>query len=80
LSIPGIQVRVPRYEKLGLKCTTLSGHRILFETEGFLAEVFQHECDHLDGILILDRCTDEDRKRAMEEYREIELRRGQAAV
>jgi peptide deformylase len=80
LSIPGIQVRVPRYNNLGLRCTTLSGHRILFETEGFLAEIFQHECDHLDGILILDRCTEEDRKRAMDEYREIELQRRQAAV
>ncbi|MBU4193993.1 MAG: peptide deformylase [Actinobacteria bacterium] len=80
LSLPGILVPVPRYYRVGLRCNTLSGHRILFESEGFLAQVFQHECDHLEGVLIIDRCSDEERRRALEEYREIEFQRRQAGL
>lgn len=80
LSIPGILVPVSRYYRVVLRCTTLSGHRILFESVGFLAQVFQHECDHLDGILIIDRCGDEERRIALEEYRVMDFQRRQTAL
>lgn len=75
LSFPGIYVNIPRYEKVRASCVTPSGHRIIIEAEDFPSRVLQHECDHLDGVLIIDRCDSEERKRAMEEFQEIALRK-----
>ena len=75
LSFPGIYVTIPRYQKVRASCLTPSGHRVLIEADGFTARVFQHECDHLDGVLIIDRCDTDERKRALDEYRDIELRK-----
>lgn len=75
LSIPGIFVQLPRHEVVRVKCTTLSGHDIVIETEGFLSQVMQHECDHLDGVLIIDRCDAQERRRALDEYEQLEIRR-----
>ena len=75
LSLPGIYVNVERHSRVVTKCVTPSGHNVLIEAEGFPARVMQHECDHLDGVLILDRCDSEERKRALEEYQELEIRR-----
>lgn len=80
LSVPGIYVPVPRFDRVRLFCTTLSGHRIIIEACGFMAQVFQHECDHLDGVLIIDRCSDDDRRQALQAYQEMELQREQAGV
>lgn len=41
------------------------------EAEGFLATVFQHEIDHLDGMLYIDRVTDTTRLAFLDEYREF---------
>jgi peptide deformylase len=75
LSIPGVYVAVPRYQQVRVKCLLPSGHAIQIEAEGFPARVLQHECDHLDGVLIIDRCDSEERKRALEEFQELEIRR-----
>jgi peptide deformylase len=75
LSIPGIYVSVPRYREVSMRCVLPSGHTVQIEAEGFPGRVLQHECDHLDGVLIIDRCDDEDRKRALEEFQELEIRR-----
>jgi peptide deformylase len=80
LSVPGVTVSLARYESVRMRCNTLSGHSIDIESGGFLAQVFQHECDHLDGVLIIDRCDEEERKRALEEYQDIELRREQSSA
>jgi peptide deformylase len=80
LSIPGIYISVKRYERVKVKCKTLSGHNIVIEAEGFLAQVLQHECDHLEGVLIIDRCDPAERKRAMEEYQELSIRREQVTA
>jgi peptide deformylase len=80
LSVPGIFVSVPRYDRVKMRCTTRSGHNIVIEARGFLAQVFQHECDHLDGVLIIDRCDEEERKRALEEYQDLELQREQRSA
>ena len=73
LSLPGIYITVPRYARVRVSCHTPSGHKVVIEAADFPARLMQHECDHLDGVLIIDRCDDEERKRALEEYQELEL-------
>jgi peptide deformylase len=70
LSIPGIGVEVERPVAVTLKGQDLSGAPMSVEAEGRLARIFQHEMDHLDGILMLDRTDRESRKSAMREMRE----------
>lgn len=54
-SIPGLAGLVARYEHIRVAYTTLEGEQCERRFEGFLARLVQHECDHLDGILYLDR-------------------------
>ncbi len=70
LSIPGIQVDVERPVAVTVSGRDASGDEVRFEAEGLLARVFQHEIDHLDGVLILDRTDRETRKAALREWRE----------
>jgi peptide deformylase len=70
LSIPGIQVEVERPTGITISAQEPSGEPIKIETEGLLARIFQHEVDHLDGVLILDRTDRASRKAAMREWRE----------
>jgi peptide deformylase len=58
LSIPGVQGKVVRHEQIRVRALNADGNPIVLQPEGWLARIFQHEMDHLDGILILDR-TDE---------------------
>lgn len=55
LSIPGIRGLVPRHKSLVVEYTTRNGDKETEELEGFIARIFQHEYDHLKGIVILDR-------------------------
>ena len=55
LSIPGIQGDVYRYEKIRVKGLDRHGNDLVIEAEGWLARIFQHEIDHLDGILFTDK-------------------------
>lgn len=55
LSIPGIQGQVPRYAKVRVRGMNREGDRVEYEAEGLLARAFQHEIDHLEGILFIDR-------------------------
>ena len=55
LSIPGIRGHVPRPRKIKVRYRTLDGLEIAREFEDFVARVFQHEDDHLNGIVFLDR-------------------------
>jgi peptide deformylase len=70
LSIPGIQVEVERPVAVTVSGQDAAGGEVRFEAEGLLARVFQHEIDHLDGVLILDRTGRETRKAALREWRE----------
>jgi peptide deformylase len=58
LSIPGLRGLVPRHRRIKLKGRTLGGHPVSVTADGFHARVIQHECDHLDGVVFLDRMTD----------------------
>ena len=55
LSIPGIRGLVPRHRRIGIRYLTRSGDLREEEWEGFLARIFQHEFDHIKGIVFLDR-------------------------
>jgi peptide deformylase len=55
LSIPGIFGNVSRHESVVVKGQTREGKKIRIKADGWLARVFQHEIDHLDGILFTDR-------------------------
>ena len=70
LSIPGISVEVERPTAVTISGQDTSGRPIRIEAEGLLARIFQHEIDHLNGVLILDRTDRESRKAAMREWRE----------
>ncbi len=65
LSLPGVTVPVPRHLSVVLECLDLEGNPQRLEVEGWLARVFQHELDHLDGRLILDRTDRENRVQAI---------------
>jgi len=70
LSIPGIQVEVERPTAVTVSGQDVSGEPLRIEASDLLARVLQHEVDHLDGVLILDRTNRESRKAAMREWRE----------
>lgn len=55
LSIPGIRGWVPRYQDIEIEYTDRSGKLRKQELTDFVARIFQHEYDHLDGIVFLDR-------------------------
>jgi peptide deformylase len=75
LSIPGIQVEVERPTAVTVSGQDASGKPLRIEASDMLARVLQHEVDHLDGVLILDRTDRESRKAAMREWREHLLAR-----
>jgi peptide deformylase len=70
LSLPGVAVDVERPIHVRVRASDETGDEILIEASGLEARVVQHEMDHLDGILILDRTTKEQRKEALRVLRE----------
>jgi peptide deformylase len=68
LSVPGINVPVERSVSVVCEGLNLDGEPIVVQAHDFLARVLQHEIDHLDGVIILDRLTPEQRKMAIREY------------
>ena len=70
LSLPGVHVEVERHVRLRVRARDESGDQVEVEAEGLEARVIQHEIDHLDGVLILDRISREARKEAMRAMRE----------
>jgi peptide deformylase len=70
LSVPGIGVLVERALRVTCEAETLSGKPVSIEAEGLYARMLQHETDHLDGVLILDRATPDERRAALIRYRE----------
>ena len=73
LSIPGVYFPVVRAMQVRVRAQSIEGDRIEREAEGFLARIFQHEVDHLDGVLFVDRLEAEHRREAMRLIREAEL-------
>ena len=79
LSIPGVVVDVDRPVYVRVRGLDEEGEERVVEASGLEARVIQHEIDHLDGVLILERTSREERKRALRELREAEQRRDEAA-
>ncbi|HLI33329.1 MAG TPA: peptide deformylase [Solirubrobacteraceae bacterium] len=70
LSIPYVHVAVERHRQVTVRAQDLKGRELELEAEGLQARVIQHELDHLDGVLILDRISQEARREAMRLMRE----------
>jgi peptide deformylase len=70
LSLPGVHVEVERAAGVRVRARDETGAELEIEGEGLTARVIQHEIDHLDGVLILDRISREARKEAMRAMRE----------
>ena len=72
LSLPGVHVEVERAVRVRVRGQDEHGEQREIEAEGLEARVIQHEIDHLDGVLILDRISREARKEAMRAMREAQ--------
>lgn len=72
LSVPGLWNKTSRYPKAKLSGYQLDGTYITISGEGLLAQALQHEYDHLDGKLYLDRLSAEERKEAMKLLRQTD--------
>jgi len=55
LSIPGVRAPITRNSKIKVQAYDLAGNEIAFEADGLMARILQHETDHLDGTLFIDR-------------------------
>ena len=65
LSLQGVKVPVDRSVRIVLEGLDANGKPVHYELDGYAARVVQHELDHLDGVLIIDRTDDEHRKDAL---------------
>ena len=72
LSLPGVHVDVERPVRVRVRAQDPNGERIVVEASGLEARVIQHEIDHLDGVLILDRTSRDQRREAVRALREAE--------
>ncbi len=71
LSIPGLYVEIIRPNEVLMRGRTLDGNEIEIEAKELMGRLFQHELDHLNGVLMFDRMTPEQRKGALADYRRI---------
>ncbi len=72
LSLPAVLVEVERPVHVRVRGLNENGQEVVVEASGLEARVIQHEMDHLDGVLILDRTTRDQRKEAMRALREAQ--------
>lgn len=73
LSIPGPFAPTRRFATITCRGQNLAGDPVEMTGEGLLARIFQHETDHLDGTLFIDRLSEDGRKGVLAELRRIEL-------
>ena len=69
LSVPDLWHKTPRFEFAKAVGVDLAGNPIELSGSGLMAQMLQHECDHLDGLVYLDRLEDDERKTAMKNLR-----------
>jgi peptide deformylase len=72
LSVPGLWHKTPRFEEVVAVGVDLDGNAVRIEAQGLLAQALQHECDHLEGMVYLDRLLPDERKLAMRMLREAD--------
>jgi len=68
LSIPGLYVEMLRPKNVLVRGINLQGNQVEFEADELLARLFQHEVDHLNGVLMFDRMTPDQRREAVKLY------------
>jgi peptide deformylase len=71
LSIPGVAATVERPAACVVEATDAKGQPVRIEAEGMLARCLQHEIDHLDGVLFIDRISPIKRKMLLAKYRKL---------
>jgi len=76
LSLPEVTGTVRRPSAIEIEYTTPTGERKVRRAAGLLARCWQHEIDHLDGVLIIDKFSPLDRRKAKRELEELEARAG----
>jgi peptide deformylase len=76
LSIPGIRALVPRYQAIEVEYTSRDGELHQRELTDFVARIFQHEYDHLDGIVFLDRVENTGDMMTEQEYQQRIVNKG----
>lgn len=79
LSVPGLSWEIVRPKQVHLTGHDLDGNEVSIEADEYLARVFQHEMDHLDGILLLERLDEDQRKEAKRAVRHL-MMTGRSAV
>ena len=75
LSVPGLYFPIVRPKEIHLTGWDLDGREVSIEADELLARMFQHELDHLDGVLLLDRLDEDQRKDAKRAVRQLQLQR-----
>jgi len=70
LSLPGHSMEVERAERVAVEALDLRGDPIRIEATGLLARIMQHEIDHLEGHIILDRTSPDERRRVLKDLRD----------
>lgn len=70
LSFPGVYIPIERPVSCVCEAVDLKGNPVRITAEGLFARALQHETDHLDGLLIIDRATPAERRAALRRYRE----------
>jgi peptide deformylase len=73
LSLPRVTVNISRPKRIKVRTLDLKGRVQIIEAEDLLARIIQHEIDHLNGNLILDRASKEERRKALTELSEYFL-------
>jgi peptide deformylase len=71
LSVPGLSWEIVRPKQVLLTGIDLDGNDVAIEADEILARCFQHEIDHLDGVLLLERLDGDTRKAALKTIREL---------
>lgn len=72
LSVPGLWHRVERHPHARVEGVDLDGSPVVLEGDGLMAQMLQHECDHLDGIVYIKRLQGEERRAAFAALRQQE--------
>ena len=74
LSVPGLSWEIVRPDEIHVKGFDLDGNEVDLQLDDYAGRVFQHEIDHLDGVLLVEHLTDEQRQEARKAIRELRTR------
>ncbi len=73
LSLPGMQFEIVRPKLVTVRGLDLDGNEVVFEGDELMGRLIQHEIDHLDGTLLIERLDPDRRKEALREWRRAQL-------